>query len=146
MWTSNAVREHSITFVYVVITGTILIKLGPYCLQKQLFVLPQRNQRNVWLCLKILRERFDHGHCYVWDTSWEPSCDFPGESEIQMSFPVRRTRSDIKKFVLFWFGLIILLGSYWSSWPTFCLLHCGEVKIFHWAEWSCWLPSWLQFL
>lgn len=61
-------------------------------------------------------------------------------------FPVRRTRSNIKKCVFFWFGLMLLLGSYWSSLQTFYLLHCGEVKILRWAERSCLLPSWLQFL
>lgn len=63
-----------------------------------------------------------------------------------MSFPVRRTRSNIKKCVFFCFGLMLLLGSYWSSLQTFYLLRCGEVKILHWAERSCLLPSWLQFL
>lgn len=133
------------SFLYVIITGTMLIKLGPYCLQRQLFVLPQRKQEVLWLCLTILPEQFYCGHLHLEHSSWEPSCYSPGGSEIQIAFPVWRTRSYIK-CIFFCFGLMLLLGSYWCSLQTFYLLRCGEVKILHWAEWSCLLPSWLQFL
>lgn len=96
-------------------------------------------KNTTWVVL--LWTLLDLEHC-----AWEPSCYSPGESEIQMSFPVRRTRSNIKKSVFFCFGLMLLLGFHWSSLQTFYLLRCGEVKILHWAEQSRLLPSWLQFL